>query len=184
MTQQTLTRQQAAERLCDCYAGYFDITHSPAEDAPLVAEMAFHAHTSKYVLSKKATLWEANSHEYVYLFSVPHLTREIFSACEALAYDRGMARVEPGPNHMYTYITALFLCDTCDPEARSALKRCRHYKSYRFSYWGWMDFHTGLAELSTGKTASNPSGHSAAQTLATTLFHKKLRFKRRERTYL
>lgn len=179
-----LTRQQALEKLLNCYARYFDITPAQESEAPLAAELAFHAHTSKYVLSKKATLWEANSHEYVYVFTVPHLTHEIYKACEQLAYERGMARVEPGPNHMYTYITALFLCDTCDPAARKALKGCRYYKSYRLSYWGWMDFHTGLAELTTHKTASNPSGHSAAQTLATTLFHKKPIFRRRERTYL
>ena len=74
MTQQTLTRQQAAERLCDCYAVYFDITHSPAEDAPLVAEMAFHAHTSKYVLSKKHVLWEANAYDHALILRVQTLT--------------------------------------------------------------------------------------------------------------
>lgn len=184
MDSSVLTRQQALDQLLDCYAGYFDITPLPEDQAPLAAEMAFHAHTSKYVLSKKAVLWEANSHEYVYVFSVPHLTLEIFQACEKLACERGLAQVSPGPNHMYTYITALFLCDTCDPTARKALKRCRHYKSYRFSYWGWMDFHAGLAELTTRKTASNRSGHSAAQTLATTLFHKKVKLRRKERTYL
>lgn len=178
------TRQQAVQTLLDCYAGYFDITPAPPAEAPLVAEMAFHANSSQYVLSKKAVLWQAGSHEYAYLFSVRHLTEEILSDCVALTKARGLPLVKPGPNHMYTYLTALFLCDTCDPAAKKALKRCRCYKSFRLSYWGWMDLHTALAECSTGKTASNASGRGAAQTLAEVLFHRKPLFKRKERTYL
>ena len=33
-----------------------------------------------------------------------------------------------------------------------------------------MDYHTGVVELSTGKTAANGSGRSTAQLLKTTLF--------------
>ncbi len=83
----------------------------------------------------------------MYLFSVPHLTKEIYQQCERLAYEQGMARIQPGPNHMYTYISAIFLCDSCDPESRKALKRCHRYQSFRLSYWGWMDFHTALVVL-------------------------------------
>ena len=75
------------------------------------------------------------------------LLQEIYQQCELLAYEQGMARIQPGPNHMYTYISAIFLCDSCDPEARKALKRCHRYQSFRLSYWGWMDFHTALVVL-------------------------------------
>lgn len=74
------------------------------------------------------------------MFSVPHLTREIYESCEKMAYEHGMARIQPGPTHMYTYITTLFVCDSCDEDARQALMRCKLYKSFRMSYWGWMDF--------------------------------------------
>jgi len=73
---------------------------------------------------------------------------------------------------MCSYITALFICDTCDPDAVRALKRTRIYKSFRLSYYGWMDFHTGLIELQTGKTAANGSGRSTAQLLKKTLLKK------------
>ena len=128
-----MTRDDAVSRLCDVYGGSFDITRCGEEELPLTAKMDFYVHNSKYVLSKKAKLWEANSFEYVYLFSVPHLTKEIYQQCELLAYEQGMARIQPGPNHMYTYISAIFLCDSCDPEARKALKRCHRYQSFRRS---------------------------------------------------
>lgn len=178
-----MTRQEAIDRLCDVYAGSFDVTRHEESRAPLMATMDFYVHNSKYVLSKKAKLWEANSFEYVYLFSVPHLTKEIYEQCEKLAYEEGMARIQPSPSHMYTYISAIFLCDSCDEDARRALKRCRLYKSFWMSYWGWMDFHTALAVLPEEKVSTNPSGHSAAQVLNRALFHKQKRMLfRKERT--
>ena len=177
-----MTREDAVQRLCEIYQSTFDVQLCGENELPLAAQMDFYAYSSKYVLSKKAKLWEANSFEYVYLFSVPHLTKEIYDACEKLAYDKGMARVKPGPNHMYTYITALFVCDSCDEEARKALKRCRLYKSFRISYWGWMDFHTALAVLPEESVSTNRSGHSAAQVLNRGLFHKqKKKLFRKER---
>lgn len=170
-----MTREDAVQRLCEIYQSTFDVQLCGEDELPLAAQMDFYAYSSKYVLSKKAKLWEANSFEYVYLFSVPHLTKEIYDVCEKLAYDKGMARVKPGPNHMYTYITALFVCDSCDEEARKALKRCRLYKSFRMSYWGWMDFHTALAVLPEEKISTNASGHCAAQVLERGLFHKQKR---------
>ena len=111
---QTMTRAEAVDKLMGRYAGYFDISPAEEEQVPLVATCDFHALSEKYVLSRKAKLWEASSHEYVYLFSVPHLTEEIYNSCRDYAYEHGMAKVEPGPTHMYSYITAMFLCDSCD----------------------------------------------------------------------
>ena len=65
-----------------------------------------------------------------------------------------------------------FVCDSCDEDARKALKRCKLYKSFKLSYWGWMDFHTGLVVLPEEKISTNASGHSAAQVFERGLFHK------------
>ncbi len=167
-----MTREEAVTRLCDLYSGEFDVRQCQAQEQPLAAQMDFYAESSKYVLSKKAKLWEANTFEYVYLFSVPHLTKEIYDRCEKLAYEDGMSRIDPGPHHMYTYITALFVCDSCDEEARKALKRCRLYRSFRLSYWGWMDFHAAMAVLPEETVSTNRSGHCAAQVFQRGLFHK------------
>ena len=136
---QTMTRAEAADKLIDRYAGYFDISPAQEEQAPLVATCDFHAHSEKYVLSRKAKLWEAGSHEYVYLFSVPHLTEDIYNSCRDYALEHGMAKVEPGPTHMYSYITTMFLCDSCD---KAAKKLCGNAASIRASKWplggGWI----------------------------------------------
>ena len=77
-----MTREEAVERLCTIYQSQFDINRCSAEQTPLAVTMDFYALSDKYVLSKKAKLWEAKSFEYVYVFSVPHLTREIYESCE------------------------------------------------------------------------------------------------------
>ena len=130
-----MTRQEAVDRLCDVYAGSYDVTRCDENEHSLAATMDFYATAEKYVLSKKAKLWQANSFEY----------------------------------------TALFVCDSCDEDARKALKKCRLYKSFKMSYWGWMDFHTGLVVLPEEKISTNASGHCAAQVFERGLFHKQKR---------
>ena len=165
-----MTRKEALDKLCHSYSGYFDVVRHEEPKGYLVAEAGLHIHSEKYVLVKAAKLWEADNNEYVYIFSVPVLTKEIFEQCREQARADGMQRIEPGPNHMCSYITAIFLCDTCEPDALRALRRTRIYKSFKLAFHGWMDYHTGVAELSTGKTAANGSGRSTAQLLKTTLF--------------
>ena len=70
---QNLTRTEAVDKLLGRYAGYYDISSAQEDQAPLVATCAFHAMSEKYVLSKKAKLWQAGSHEYVYLLSLIHI---------------------------------------------------------------------------------------------------------------
>ena len=60
---------------------------------------------------------------------------------------------------------AVFICDTCDEDARKALKKCRIYKSFHFSLHGWMNFHAALVEVADGKVTSNASGHHVAKIL-------------------
>ncbi len=164
-----MTRLEAIDKLCESYSAYFDVERFDDNESELAATCFLYVHSEKYVLVKAAKLWEYDSNEYVYIFSVPHLTKELFLKCRDYARAEGMKHIEPKPGHMCSYITALFICDTCDDDAVRALKRTRIYKSFRFSYYGWMDFHTGVIELETGRTAANGSGRSTAQLLKKTL---------------
>lgn len=103
-----MTREEALDKLCHSYSGYFDVVRHEEPKGYLVAEAGLHIHSEKYVLVKAAKLWEADNNEYVYIFSVPVLTKEIFEQCREQARADGMQRIEPGPNHMCSYITAIF----------------------------------------------------------------------------
>ncbi len=137
-----MERQEAINKILNSYESYFDIIKSPNFPPRLVARCDFHIHNEKYVLVKNAKLWEADCHEYIYVFSVDRLTEEAFSQCEAYACNEGFSLVEPKYGHMYTYITAVFVCDDFDMEAIKLLKKSKHSKSYKFSIYGWAEFRT------------------------------------------
>ncbi len=160
------TREELLEKLLESYTAYFDVEKyedGHKDGLPLAAHCRFYVHSEKYVLVRKAKLWEADCNEYVYLFSVPHLTKQIFEECRDYAYEKGMELVDPKPGHMYSYITAVFLCDTCDPDAKKALQKCRIYKSFHFSLYGWMDFHTALLMRDGACVCTNRSGRANAK---------------------
>ncbi len=160
-----LSREEILERLLDSYEAYFDVERvaDPPKDLPLAATCRFYVHSEKYVLIKKAKLWEADSNEYVYLFSVPRLTEELFEACKAYAYEEGMKLIDPKPGHMYSYITAVFVCDSCTAEAKRALKKCKVYKSFHFSWYGWMNLHTAAVVREGSEIFTNRMGRSNAK---------------------
>ena len=106
-----MTRIEAIDKLCESYSVYFDVERFEENEDLLAATAFLYVHSEKYVLVKAAKLWEADSNEYVYIFNVPHLTKEIFTKCRDYAHKDGMSRIEPKPGHMCSYITALFICD-------------------------------------------------------------------------
>lgn len=166
-----MIREEFLDKLLKSYEVYYDVEKSDSmTDVPLVAKCSFFVHSEKYVLIKKAKLWSADSNEYVYIFSTEHLTKNIYEKCRDYAYEKGMALIKPGPEHMYTYITTIFSCDTCDTDAKKALKRCRLHKNFHFSLYGWMDFHTALVVSDSTNTnkdciVTNMSGHDNAKFL-------------------
>ena len=87
-----MTREEALDKLCHSYSGYFDVVRHEEPKGHLVAEAGLHIHSEKYVLVKAAKLWEADNNEYVYIFSVPVLTKEIFEQCREQARVDGLQR--------------------------------------------------------------------------------------------
>ena len=75
-----MTREEALDKLCHSYSGYFDVVRHEEPKGYLVAEAGLHIHSEKYVLVKAAKLWEADNNEYVYIFSAPVLTKETSSS--------------------------------------------------------------------------------------------------------
>ena len=60
-------KDEVLRKVLRSYEGYFDIEECNDQNIPLVAKCKFHVHNKKYVLIKKATLWEADANEYVYI---------------------------------------------------------------------------------------------------------------------
>ena len=159
-------RSELLERLILSYSSHYNIEVLP-ENAPeeLAAFCVLDMTQSSYVLSKKTVLWSAQSHEYCYLFSIEHLRENDYNRFLSFVKADGLARIRPKAGHMCTALSMIILCENADETAVKALKRCRLHKSFRFSFYGWMDGRTALAELSTGRIVTNLSGHDNAKFL-------------------
>jgi len=163
----------AADRLLKSLETYYNITKYKEEHRPLAALCEYYEASQKYVLSHKAELWSENSEEFLFLFQMNHLTLPDYEKCRDYAYEEGMKRAHIGPGHMYTYITPVFICNECDPVALKALKKTRIYKSFRFSFHGWMDFHTAVLEVQNNKISSNTGGKPVEKVMKKVLFNPK-----------
>ena len=169
------TREAAIERLLRSFSSCYNIQLVEDDQTPITARCDFFEHSGQYVISKKAELWSAENEEFLYLVNIPHLTLETFEELKSEIHADGMKRIHVGPGHMASYITAVFVCDTCDEDARKALKKCRIYKSFHFSLHGWMDHHTALVELSTGQIDGNLGGRHTAKILKKVLYSQTLK---------
>lgn len=169
------TRQSAVSRLLDSYKAYYNITQCGEEQKPLAAVCEFFEHSEKFVLSRKAELWSAECEEFIYLFETERLTLELYEKCRDFAREDGLKRAHIGPGHMYTYITPVFVCDSCDEDARKALKKCRIYQSFHFSFHGWMDFHVAVLEVGDDRITTNRSGRCVEKIMKKVLYPKKKR---------
>ena len=164
------TRETAIARLIESYKTYYNVHMFNDEQIPVTARCDFFEHSQKYVLSRKAELWSADCEEFLYLLDIPHLTLEQFEKWRDYVHKDGMGLMHIGPGHMYSFITPVFVCDTCDEDARKALKKCRIYKSFHFSLHGWMDYHAAVVDLSKGRVDANRSGHDTAKILKKVLY--------------
>ncbi|MCD8239330.1 MAG: hypothetical protein LUC92_08350 [Clostridiales bacterium] len=152
-----MNREELSEKILKSYEGFFDI-NVPSEEGRslgLIARCDFHMKNSKYVLVKKAKLWEADCHEYIFVFSVDELNEEGFDRCREYVLKEGEKLIDPKPGHMYTYLTAVFVCDDFTKGAKKLLKKSKHYKSYKFSLLGWSEFRTFAVRAGDGELFFN-----------------------------
>lgn len=158
------------DKILRSYEIYYDVKKLKNKSLPLEATCEFHVHNEKYVLSKKAQLWSTNANEYVYIFKVDTLTKDLFIKCKNYAYEEGMKIIKPESGHMYSYITTIFIYDFCDEKTESLIKKCKISKNFKFSLHGWMDFHIACINTSQNKIYSNKSGKVTSKFLEQLFF--------------
>ena len=159
-----LTHEGLTQALLNSYEAYYDIARVE-HDAPLVATCDFHSTSERYVLTKKAKLWAAETNEYVFIFHVDELTMDSFAQCRDLALDRGMEKIHPHSEHMYSHITAILLCDTAQPDALELLERYKKSASFKLSLHGWMEYRIAAVDLSTAEVFTNRKGKELKKSL-------------------
>ena len=128
-----VSRETMLAKLRDAYTVYFDDVEVASSVPHLSACYDFHSTNECFVISKKVKLWSAETNEYVYVFSLPHLDVQTFESCRDHALELGMAKVRPHLDHKSSFVTAVFVCDSISEDAAKALAKTRIHKDFLFS---------------------------------------------------
>ena len=156
--------EQVLGGLKKAYAAYYDIEEID-DGTALKARCDYHMRDSQYVLVKKAELWAAENHEYLYLWDAGHLGADRVEEIFRRTLEDGEPRVKPHAQHMYTYLTAVALYDSADPDALTQLKKLKKRREFKLSLHGWMEFRIAAVDLSNGEITVNRAGKALAKDL-------------------
>lgn len=158
------------QQLLDGYKSNYNIEVKEGVTEGLVATLHMHATQGQHVVFKEIKMWEADADEYVYLYRIPSLNKEIAEAIIKEVYDDGFPKINLehlsfSHQHMCTRLVALILCDEVTDDALKVIKKCRIYKSFQFSFKGWMEMHTACVNLTDKSITANRYGRETAKFL-------------------
>ncbi len=154
-----ISREVFIEILKDSYSAYYNINEVNHEELPLCFRADYKNRDQLYFLFKTATVWENERNEYCYLFSSESFTPELISRCCDWAWEDGLPRVNPHPNHQCTNVKVIFVADRVDAATEKAVQKKNATKNYKMGLQGYSNLLTGIVNLETEKTVTNRPGH-------------------------
>ena len=154
-----MLQEEILKALTDGYRASFDI-HSPYSlcNRELLAYCRFSSRSEKYVLIKRAVIWAAESNEHVLILDIPRLDRSAVSELSEYLESVEKACVEPHKDHMVWLITLFLLVGEMDRDGKTALKRLRFGKNYKFTVHGYSSARAVALNPNTWEFVSNAAG--------------------------
>lgn len=158
-----MTAEELLEKLLKSYQSAFDITRPyETEKNKYDAYAAFNVTSAKYVLVKKAELWRADCFEHTFFMRRDRLTPDDLDTfhkdLEAFIEPKLVRDGEKctPENHMYTYITGIFICEGgLLEEGKKAVERFRYFKNYRFGLRGYCEGRLLVFDMKDHKIVGN-----------------------------
>ena len=129
----------------------------------------FHSCGEKYVLVKRAKLWEVDTHEYLFFVLANRLDETQVRDLVSFMENDGLAKVVPEPNHMSSAISLVIVADSCTEEALRLVRKTKFRKNFAFGIRGWADLRVAVADLSTKRVTANAMGKQLKQTIEANL---------------
>lgn len=154
-----MDRLNVQNGLYDSFGAYYNVKTEDVEK-PFSAEAVYHSDDSMYFLIKAAKMSESYTHEYVYFADVDVLDEKTLTSLDEIAWERGLANVNPGPGHHCSDVALIIIADRIEESAARKMKEISHHKSYRFMLWGYSNYRLVAIELSSGNVANNRQGKS------------------------
>ena len=172
MTHLPENRDIATKRLIDAHAAHYDVT-SPYEFSGRAFEgyAEHHADAGGYVLTERAKLWDAGTHDYVFFASCAHATASHLAGLVEFMKTDALEKVVPEQGHMTSYLTLIVVADTVDRDACNLARRARFRKNFKLGMRGWADLRLALVDLERGETTTNNLGKPLHAVIERILMH-------------
>ena len=154
-----MTAADALEKVLPLFQAYYVVERENAAP-PFGAEASFTARDEHYAFFQNVKLSEADSKEYLFFAAVEELTLEEARRLDEAAWNEGLSRVRPGPNHRNTDIGLVLFADRVTAEAAAYIKKLRRHKSYRHMFHGWSNYRAIAIETSSGVLTCNRLGQN------------------------
>ena len=154
-----MSTKETLSALLPLFKDYYNVNTDDVEE-PFAAEAAFSSHNEQFYLIKAAKVADINMNEYVYFAECDKLGCEELSRLDAVAWERGLSKVSPGYDHRNTDVSLIIVANSIDDTAKKLIRKTRHYKSYRFGFFGWSNYRLVAIECSSGTAFYNHQGRS------------------------
>lgn len=125
----------------------------------------FHSRGEKYVLVKKAQLWAAEAHDYLFIQYMPRLTVSVLQALIALLQTQGIRKIQPHSEHMQSSLTLIVLTDKADDDSLSLCRKTKFHKSFRFGWYGWANLRVAVVNKAAQTVITNRDGKDLSRFL-------------------
>lgn len=159
-------KEEVAKRVLYAHRAYFDVFEDYRfAGRKFFGYAEFHSYDEQYVLVKRAAIWEAHSHEYLFIDTVSHLDASyVLDAVEFLK-TKAIEKVHPTPDHMSSNLTMVIVADSCDEDALLELRRTRFRKNYKLGLRGWSDVRIAAIDLEGRRVVTNAAAKDMFPTL-------------------
>lgn len=150
---------EALELVLRMYGEYYTVKREGAFP-PFLAEAECSVSDDLMTAFKSVKISSAVSREIVFFAAEKELTGERALALAEAAWNEGLSRVTPGPEHRNTDIILVILTDALSPEAAKEVKKLRRTKNYKFTFYGWSILRAVAIETPSGTIACNRMGQN------------------------
>ncbi len=156
----TMDRETFLAVVEDSYSAYYTIRRDEdLTELPLAFRADYYSRDERFWLTKSVKIWGNETNELCYVFSAPRFDRDTVERCLDFVIEDAQPRVKPHKEHQYTNFKAVFIADSYDEDAKTAVKKRRFTKNYKYSLHGYSVLLTAAVDLSDCSTVTNKAGY-------------------------
>lgn len=158
-----MRKDELLEKLLLSYQQSFDVERPyMVQGESYDAYGAFNVTSAKYVLSKKTELWRAQCYEHAFFKTFDTLFEEDLGAFHRQIVEYIEPELVrhgekcPPPNHMYTYVTGIFICENgISKQVIREIQKFKFSRNYRLTIRGYCDARLVVFDLANKKICGN-----------------------------